>query len=311
MARKALPPAEPVAANVNHAALAEAGAQATELVLIEERAAAGLQALALQLGYQDSLSVGALEDGIRFYQRRTVEACMELGKRLLLLKELTGHGGFSQRVEALGINPRMGQRFMAATLKFSKSDTKSLLEAAGTQSKMLELVVLDDDDIDVLASGGSLGEVDLDAVSSMSTTELRAALREAREGLEAKDRVISGQGEKINTLAEKLEHPFKPRKTDPAKTAEDAAALSELFSCVMTTTAEVERLAAVVRELQAHPREPMRARALEAMQHIVMTVREIVMEHGLDVDTSADAIGGRPSWLDVDALNAAVGVKKD
>jgi len=103
------------------------------------------QALAEQLGYKGSLTVGSLEDEIRFYQRRTVEACLELGARLLLLKELTPQGDFVQRIELLGINRRMGQRFMAATMRFGKSDTKSLLAAAGNQSKLLELVVLDDD----------------------------------------------------------------------------------------------------------------------------------------------------------------------
>lgn len=42
--------------------------------------------LATQLSYDGDLSVGALEDGIRLYQRRTIEDLFELGKRLLLLK---------------------------------------------------------------------------------------------------------------------------------------------------------------------------------------------------------------------------------
>ena len=41
--------------------------------------------LALSLGYEGALTVGALEDEIRFYQRRSVEDVLELGKRLLLL----------------------------------------------------------------------------------------------------------------------------------------------------------------------------------------------------------------------------------
>lgn len=298
MARKALPAAEPVAANVNHQALAEAGAQATELVLHDQAQQQGLLALSVQLGYDGPLSVGALEDGIRFYQRRTVEALLETGKRLLLLKELAPHGEFTQRAELLGFSERTAQRFMQAAAKTAKSANLAVLSTqVKSASAFLELVTHDDDDLKKLS--------ELDEVDRMSASQLRAAVRELQEGVQAKDRVIENDSKTMAALREKLERPFKPRKTDPAKTAEDAAALSELFSCVMTTTAEVERLAAVVRELQAHPREPMRARALEAMQHIVMTVREIVMEHGLDVDTSADAIGGRPSWLDVDALNAA------
>ena len=43
------------------------------------------KAIAVQVGYQGALTVGTLEDEIRFYQRRTVEAILETGKRLLIL----------------------------------------------------------------------------------------------------------------------------------------------------------------------------------------------------------------------------------
>jgi hypothetical protein len=56
------------------------------------------------MGYEGTLTVGALEDEIRFYQRRTVEAILETGKRLNVLKELTPHGEFQKRVEMLGFS---------------------------------------------------------------------------------------------------------------------------------------------------------------------------------------------------------------
>lgn len=158
-------------------------------------------ALADQLGYDGSLTVGALEDEIRFYQRRSVEAVMELGKRLLLLKELTPQGEFVQRVELLGINKRMAQRFMSATLKFAKSDTKSLLVSAGNQTKLLELVVLDDEEIAELADGGSARGIDLDDIATMTVTDLRNALREAREDAQAKDRILAQKNAMIDKLA--------------------------------------------------------------------------------------------------------------
>ncbi len=65
--------------------------------------------LATQLGYEGALTVGALEDEIRFFQQRTVEAVMELGKRLLILKEITPHGEFNKRVEMLNFTPRMAK----------------------------------------------------------------------------------------------------------------------------------------------------------------------------------------------------------
>lgn len=134
--------------------------------------------LAKQLGYEGSLTVGELEDGIRFYHRRTTEDCIEMGKRLLLLKEATAHGEFSQRVELLGINDSLARKFMRAAEKFSNRFSKTVLNKAGSQTKFLELLVLDDDEIEILEAGGEVRGIDLDAIECMSVTELRARLRE-------------------------------------------------------------------------------------------------------------------------------------
>ena len=102
--------------------------QNTEISVSEHAQKLGV--LATQLGYQGALTVGAIEDEIRFYQQRTVEACMELGKRLLILKEMTPHGEFNKRMEMLNFTPRMAQKFMSAVLKFSKTGgvSKSMLK---------------------------------------------------------------------------------------------------------------------------------------------------------------------------------------
>lgn len=139
------------------------------------------QALATQLGYDGALTVGALEDEIRFYQHRTAEVCLELGKRLIMLKELTPHGDFAKRAELLGFSRRMAQKFMSATLKFSKANSNSLLRSAGTQTKLLELVLLDEDEIEELENGGSVRGIDLDDVEAMSVSELKKALRDGRD----------------------------------------------------------------------------------------------------------------------------------
>ena len=180
------------------------------LIALDKQSNANIQALALQLGYDGSLTVGALEDEIRFYQRRTVEACLELGKRLLLLKEMTPYGEFKQRIELLGMNYRMANRFMSATLKFAKSDTKSLLKVVGNQTKLLELITLDDDEIIELNEGGSARGITLDSISTMSVTELRKALRDAKADTEAKDALLAKKDEKLNELDTEL-----TRRTSP------------------------------------------------------------------------------------------------
>jgi hypothetical protein len=160
--------------------------------------------VAQQVGYDGPLTVGGVEDGIRFYQRRTVDACIELGKRLLVLKELTPHGEFQSRIELLGIGYQSAKKFMAATLKFSKGYSNTLLKAAGTQTKMLELLVLDDGEIEALETGETVRGVTLDRIETMSVSELKKALRDAKATADAKDEVIQQKTQELNKKAEEL-----------------------------------------------------------------------------------------------------------
>ena len=142
-----------------------------------------LAKLAEELGYEDSLTVGALEDGIRFYQQRTAECCLELGKRLLLLKELSMHGEFNNRLALLGFNDRAARRFMSAARRFTKTDKLSvLINKSHSQSKLLELLVLDDGELEDLANGGETSGVTLDEIECMTATELRKQLRRYKDG---------------------------------------------------------------------------------------------------------------------------------
>jgi len=139
--------------------------------------------LAQELGYTEGLTIGALEDGINFYMQRAAEACLELGKRLLLLKEMSGHGDFVARIELMGMNKRSAQRFMSTARKFTKSDKLSLLvPKVGAQQKLLELLVLDDDDLEEIAGGGKAAGVDLDDIECMTATQLRKTLRQYKQG---------------------------------------------------------------------------------------------------------------------------------
>jgi hypothetical protein len=139
--------------------------------------------LAQELGYTEILTVGALEDGIRFYKQRAAEACLELGKRLLLLKEVAGHGEFSKRVELLGVSPETARRFMRITRKYSKTVTLTVLAGKiDVQQKLLDLLVMDDDDLQEIADGGDVAGLNADDIAFMSPKELRAALRKYKDG---------------------------------------------------------------------------------------------------------------------------------
>ncbi|MCH7357427.1 hypothetical protein MMP61_17950 [Acinetobacter sp. NIPH 1958] len=201
--------------------------------------------LATQLGYDGDLSVGSLEDGIRLYQKRTIEDLLELGKRLLLLKEQTPHGEFLSRVELLGFDKSVARKLMVATLKFAKMETSPLLKAVNSQSKLLELIVLDDDDIDVIEQGGSIGEVNLDSIDTMSVRDLKKALREAKstieskdQDLQAKDQIIGSKDRRNNELLEentKLKSPVEIKKrAESEDQAIEKAAMETLSAAGIT-----------------------------------------------------------------------------
>lgn len=159
--------------------------------------------LAEDYQYKGELTVGALEDRIRFYQGRTVEAVLEMGKCLLILKEMCSHGDFTKRIELLGFSPRMAQKFMQATLKV-KSEFNSLIAKVDSQTKLLELITLDDDQLEALNSGESVGGITLDDIDTMSVSELKKALKQARAENEAKDEVLATKNRKIDELDAKL-----------------------------------------------------------------------------------------------------------
>lgn len=172
--RKAMAPAAQagpdfVGATPPEMAAQEAGARSA-LALVEARAAA----MAQELGYEGALTVGTLEDEIRFYQRRTVEALLETGKRLLLLKEMTPHGEFQQRVEMLGFADRTARRFMQAAAKTAKSATVAVLASqVKNQKAFLELVTHDDDVLENLQ--------EMDDIDRLSASQLRERLRQAEQ----------------------------------------------------------------------------------------------------------------------------------
>lgn len=169
----------------------------------ESAAMENAMAVASQVGYDGSLTLGAIEDGIRFFQRRTVEAILETGKRLLVMKELTPHGEFEKRVELLGFSTRTARRFMQAASKTAKSDILAdLSKQAKNGLAFLELVTHDEDSLKTLA--------EMDEFDKMSASELRAALKEARETTEARDTIIKNKQARLDQVEEE-NHKLKRR----------------------------------------------------------------------------------------------------
>lgn len=214
MARKETPaPAskEPV---ILDAVIAQDMSAANQLALITLETETRVRAVALQMGYQlpaDATDPDLIQRDIAANMRRSVEACLEVGRGLAVLKAACEHGQFMARLDVLGIEDRVARRFMQSAIKFTKRATSPVLQAAGGQSKLFEMLVLDDEQIEELELTGQTGELSLDDVATMSVKELRAAVREVRAEKAAVDKVLSDK----NTAMDKLRAQVKRIATIP------------------------------------------------------------------------------------------------
>ncbi|HHZ8642049.1 TPA: hypothetical protein ACWMLE_002707 [Acinetobacter baumannii] len=266
--------------------------------------------LATQLGYEGALTVGALEDEIRFFQQRTVEAVMELGKRLLILKEITPHGEFNKRVEMLNFTPRMAQKFMSAVLKFSKTNSSSLLQKAGNQTKLLELVTLDDDEIQVIEQGGSIGELSLDSIETMSARELKDELRKIKADKEAADLLLQKKDLKINELdakLTKLQSPVQIKKRAESEAQQLAKkALEEANTACLTMHNDTVRFTNSINSVLDtinenglfNIQEQVEAAVVAAFQQIAQTSVEL----GIQIDFQSMV---SPDWMTAASLTGS------
>ncbi len=186
------------------APLTEQSAALTQLTVEAQQQTAMVRAVAVQMGYQlpaDCTDPDLIQRDIAANMRRSVEACLEVGRGLAVLKAACGHGNFVARLDVLGIDNRVAQRFMQSAVKFSKASSTPLLNAAGNQTKLFEMLVLDDEQIEELELTGQTGELHLDEIATMSVKELRKALRDARDNDEAKSRLLAEKNNKIDELS--------------------------------------------------------------------------------------------------------------
>lgn len=175
----------------------------TALTLEARQHEAAVRAVAQSMGYQlpaDCTDPDMIQRDISANMRRSVEACLQVGMGLRVLKEACQHGEFVARLEVLGIEHTVAKRFMQAASRFPKGATSHLLKAASSQSKLFEMLVLDDEQVEELELTGQTGDLSLDDVANMSVKELRKAIREERLEKAATQDLLDKKNKRIDTL---------------------------------------------------------------------------------------------------------------
>ena len=270
-------------------AMALMRADATEVVLVQAQHDSHVRAVALQLGYQlpaDCTDPDLIQRDISANMRRSVEACLEVGRGLAVLKVACGHGHFMARLDVLGIEESVARRFTQAAGKFSNRASTHVLKAIGNQTKLFEMLILDDEQIEELQLTGQTGELKLDDIASMSVKELRAGLREARSEKMSVDHRLGN----VNARNQKLEDSlFRIQKEAPD---ERLLGLRKEATAIMNDALGAVRggMRQALVALRDHPGEEasslFMAGLVGQLQYDLSALRE---EFGLpDVSTAAD-----------------------
>ncbi len=256
----------------------------------------GKQAQSLMSAYNVThYNPDGLEAEIRGFQQTAVEAMFAIGARLLVMRSVVDHGDWLKRLERMNMVPRAAQRVMQATMKFADPG-KSREKLLGLErGKLIELLTLDDEQLDTLNAGGEVLELDFDDVARMSTSELRRELREAKQTVAAKDRLLEKRGKAIDQLQAELERPFKPTPGAVAQTEAEQSKYVALQEAHTEALAVMARLAVVVRDIKEdRPTLAMEQAADAAMSHLCQRTADICNENGLSVDLEALLT---PDWM--------------
>ena len=232
--------------------------------------------------------------------RQTLEGMFELGRTLIILKEHTEHGRFLEISEKeFGIKRSEAGRLMSATRRFA---TPQMQKAAPKlmdlgKSKLLELLVEEDVTLVGLADGEEVNGMTLDDVDRMTVKELRVALREKREELDAKDKVLRDKNAKIDEYAEKLAKKQKSAVKEP----EPADIANELniavSSKVVAIRSHIMQLGDYFGQLTAHGEAhglSHQATMVGALNQLLMDIHYLRDQYNLPSEIPEDE---QPEWL--------------
>ena len=180
-------------ANVDHQALADAGAAASEH-------AQQISVIDAEYGVDLPYNVDLYVATIRRYAAESATRLVQIGCMLIQLHERETLDDYRDILERIGIGERFAQRARQAAVKLR--DRKTILQLG--VSKALELMTEDDADLDALEAGGALFGATLDDIDRMTVRELKETLRTERkergEEKAADEEIIRNKDERINKL---------------------------------------------------------------------------------------------------------------
>lgn len=285
------------------------GELATQTMAIT-RQDATVRAVAERMGYQlpaDCTDPDLIQRDIAANMRRSAEAMLQVGIGLICLKEACEHGEFMARLEVLRFEPSVARRYMAVARKLSNRATShDLIKVADSQSKLIELICLDDDQLEELELTGQTGELALDDIATMGVRELRERIRkERREREEAKAAAVEinrRKDQRINSLEEENATLTAKPKPEPTPELIGEERLRFISEATMKTVADIEAGLrshfTLLENLYPAGDIPNHARLAQqqALSQIIQAARSLAGDFGITLQT-ADLERPENLWL--------------
>lgn len=108
--------------------------------------------------------------------RRTAPEVIEIGKRLILLKEVTAHGDWAGAVESVGVSRRLAEKMMRIARRFT--NLQNLVRVVTEQSRLFEVERLDDKELVALDAGKTVRGLNLETIENLTVAGIRRALKD-------------------------------------------------------------------------------------------------------------------------------------
>lgn len=256
------------------------------------------QRIARQFGYELAYDRDRMIDEARHYMGESARAMLESGARLALIRSQEPHGNWIKVCEQLGLARNTASRMISAASKFANGPTSDHLERI-SGSKLFELLVLDDEDVEVLNQGGEVeGIGDLDDIARMTVRELREALRELRADVATKEKLLEAKNKKLDQLTAQLE---RKKAEIPVEEWHWAPARRMLLDAceILANFSQTELRRALV-EIQTHAEtennlpEDIEALQGQALSSVMQTLVVLQKEFHIVVDLESIVM---PPWM--------------
>ena len=261
---------------------------------LQKEAAAHALAVNKALGVTE-YNPAACVSKLRGLMATASQTMLEIGETLILVHEHESAQGFADMLAQVGMERRTAMRTMQAARKFRLGLTSSQQTALQDLSRgtLLELLVLDDEDVQELADGGSVLGLQLDDVATMPTSKLRQELRKARqaqkEASETAERLLASKNEKIDHLETQVDKYTHGGRDEKARLAaeREANAVAAMQASATELLGAIQRFGVAVADCLADPTPTRRELAESTAQWLFQRIVLVTLENEIPVDFAA------------------------